>query len=141
MICKDCYNYPLCEYYENRRKTSKPCRHFVKDIPTEQQTEEKKTELPKCYLKKYGWCKECASRDFCEENTEKQTDTAECEHDYECDKCNDYACEKTDTAEWIFPELVTGRYKCSHCRGNADRTTRFCPYCGYLMSNYNGKAE
>ena len=49
--------------------------------------------------------------------------------------------EKTNTAEWIFPELVTGRYKCSHCRGNADRTTRFCPYCGYLMSNYNGKAE
>ena len=41
-----------------------------------------------------------------------------------------------NTAEWIFPELVTGRYKCSHCRGNADRTTRFCPYCGYLMSNY-----
>lgn len=48
---------------------------------------------------------------------------------------------QTNTAEWIFPELVTGRYKCSHCRGNADRTTRFCPYCGYLMSNYNGKAE
>ena len=49
--------------------------------------------------------------------------------------------EQTNTAEWIFPELVTGRYKCSHCRGNADRTTRFCPYCGYIMSNYNGKAE
>ena len=53
-----------------------------------------------------------------------------------------YALEKqTNTAEWIFPESVTGRYKCSHCRGNADRTTRFCPYCGYIMSNYNGKAE
>lgn len=49
--------------------------------------------------------------------------------------------EQTNTAEWIIPDLVTGRYKCSHCRGNADRTTRFCPYCGYIMSNYNGKAE
>ena len=49
--------------------------------------------------------------------------------------------EKTNTAEWIIPDLVTGRYKCSHCRGNANKTTRFCPYCGYLMSNYNGKAE
>lgn len=47
----------------------------------------------------------------------------------------------TNTAEWIIPDLVTGRYKCSHCRGNADRTTRFCPYCGCRMSNYNGKAE